>query len=401
MSLDFLHELATPAETKIVLLVMDGLGGLAREPGGKTELETAHTPNLDALAARSALGLSQPAGPGITVGSGPGHLALFGFDPLVYKIGRGVMEALGVDFDIGPDDVAARGDFCAVDSRGIVTDRRAGRPCNEVTGELVDILRGIKVPGAEFEPRLIKEHRFAVVIRGAGLGSDVTETDPLKNGVAPLKSHALNADSARTAELVNQYAGKAGELLKERKPANMILLRGFDKFPRMPKLHDLYGIRPAAIAVNGMYRGVARLVGMTVLDINGTTPADQFTTLEQGWQDFDYFFIHIKKTDTCGEAGDFDGKVRVIEEIDGLIPRLMALKPDVVIVRGDHSSPAVLKGHSWHPVPLLIYSEHVRADGLAEFGEHACSRGSLGIMPAKDILPLALANARRLSKYGA
>lgn len=401
MGLDFLRGLSTPAQTRIVLLVMDGLGGLAREPGGKTELETARTPHLDALAGRSVLGLSQPAGPGITVGSGPGHLALFGFDPIVHQIGRGVMEALGVDFDIRPDDVAARGDFCSVDSQGIVTDRRAGRPANQITGELVGILNSIKVPGAEFEARLVKEHRFALLMRGPGLGVDVTETDPMKNGVAPLASRGLTSDSARTAELVNQYVCQAGKLLAGRQPANMILLRGFDKFPHIPKLHDLYGIRPAAIAVNGMYRGVARLVGMSVLDIDGVTPADQLSTLERSWSGFDFFFIHVKKTDTCGEAGDFEGKVRVIEEIDGLIPRLMALHPDVVVVTGDHSSPAVLKSHSWHPVPLLIYSEHARADEIPEFGEHACGRGSLGVLPAKDILSIALANAGRLAKYGA
>jgi 2,3-bisphosphoglycerate-independent phosphoglycerate mutase len=184
-------------------------------------------------------------------------------------------------------------------------------------------------------------------------------------------------------------------------PANMILLRGFAKFPTVPMYSELFGLRAAAIAVNGMYRGVARLVGMQVLQVDGDTLADEFTTLEKNWNDFDFFYLHVKKTDTAGEAGDFVLKVRVIEQVDALIPRLMALKPDVVIVSGDHSSPALLKSHSWHPVPTLLYGKYVRADGIAEFGEHACARGSLGVLPAKDVMPIALANAQRITKFGA
>ncbi len=401
MESEFLHELVIPAQTKIVLLVLDGLGGLPREPGGTTELETAQTPNLDALAVRSILGLSQPAEPGVTVGSGPGHLALFGYDPVVHRIGRGVMEALGVDFDIGPCDVAARGNFCQVDSSGRVTDRRAGRLANAISQELVEILNTIKIPDAEFFVRLVKEHRFAMLIRGQGLGTEVTETDPMKNGVPPLQSRPLRPDSIRTAELINQFVCQAAGLLTGKQPANMILLRGFDKFPEIPQFEELHGLHPAAIAVNGMYRGVARLAGMTVLEVDGSQAADEFSALEKHWNDFDFFFIHIKRTDTCGEAGDFDGKVGAIEEVDGLLPRLMALNPDVVIVGGDHSSPAVLKSHSWHPVPLLLYSKYCRADGIPEFGERACGRGSLGVLPARHILSLALANAGRLTKYGA
>lgn len=401
MDFELLKKWIIPAQTKIVMLVLDGLGGLPLETGGKTELETACTPNLDRLAALSALGLSQPAGPGITVGSGPGHLAIFGYDPVEFEIGRGALEALGVDFDLCPDDLAARGNFCTVDENGLLTDRRAGRLPTGQSAELVQLLGGIKVNGAEFFLRPIKEHRFAFVMRAPGLSDALSDTDPLQIGVAGRPVRALKREAECGAEYVNRFICQARQVLKCQSPANMILLRGFAKLPELPKYQDIFGLNAAAIAVNGMYRGVSRLAGMAVLDVCGDTPADEFATLAQHWGEFDFFYIHIKQTDTCGENGDFYGKVEVIEEVDALMPRLLGLNPDVVIVSGDHSSPAVLKSHSWHPVPTLLYSKFVRPDGIAEFGERACARGSLGVLPATHIMPLALANAGRISKYGA
>ena len=404
MDLEFLQGLAVPAHTKMAMIIMDGLGGLPLEPGGKTELETAHTPNLDALAARSALGLTLPAGPGISTGSGPGHMGIFGYDPIRYKIGRGALEALGVDFDLRPDDVAARGNLCAVDTAGVVIDRRAGRLPTEVSRELAALLGKIRIEDVQFFVETVKEHRLAFVMRGPGLGEALTDTDPHQVGLSPLPVRALEPGSEKAARLANRFVDQAGELLAGHKPkvaANMILLRGFDRLPRVPTYQELFGLRSAAIAVNGMYRGVARLVGMTVLDLDGVTPADEFAALKKRWADFDFFYLHVKKTDTAGENGDFEGKVRAIEEVDGLLPRLTALKPDVIIVSGDHSSPAVLKSHSWHPVPTLLYGRYVRADGIAEFGERACAHGSLGVLPAKDVMPIALANAGRIAKYSA
>jgi 2,3-bisphosphoglycerate-independent phosphoglycerate mutase len=404
VNLKFLQGLIVPAQTRIAMVIMDGLGGLPLEPGGKTELETARTPNLDMLAGQSALGLTMPVRPGITPGSGPGHLGIFGYDPIQYEIGRGALEALGVDFDLGPDDVAARGNFCSVDAAGRLTDRRAGRIPTDVGKELAKLLRAITIDGVEFFVETVKEHRFAFVMRGPGLGDALTDTDPHQAGVPPLPVCALKPDSEKAAQLVNQFIEQARKLLAAytpKLPTNMILLRGFAKFPSMPTYQDLFGLRAAAIAVNGMYRGVARLVGMTVLNVDGATLVDEFATLERNWNDFDFFYLHVKQTDTAGEDGDFARKVRVIEEVDALLPRLMALKPDVVIVSGDHSSPAVLKSHSWHPVPTLLYSKYVRADGIAEFGERACARGSLGVLPAKDVMPIALANAQRIAKFGA
>jgi 2,3-bisphosphoglycerate-independent phosphoglycerate mutase len=401
MDLNFLHSLVVPAQTKIAMVIMDGLGGLPLEPGGKTELETAHTPNLDALAAQSALGLTVPVGPGITPGSGPGHLGIFGYDPIRYEIGRGVLEALGVDFDLGPDDVAARGNFCTVDERGVLTDRRAGRISTALGKDLARLLSTIRMDGVEFFVETIKEHRFAFVMRAPGLGDALSETDPQKTGVPPLPVFAINAESEKAARIANWFIEQACRLLADQQPANMIMLRGFARYPVLQTYADLFGLRAAAIAIHGMYRGVAKLVGMDVLKVDGDTLTDEFCALEKNWSEYDFFYLHVKKTDTTGEDGDFLGKVRAIEEVDALMPRLMTLNPDVVIIGGDHSSPAVLKSHSWHPVPVLLYSRYVRADGIAEFGEHACARGSLGVLPAKDMMPIALANARRIAKYSA
>ena len=401
MDADFLKNLLIPARTKIVMLVLDGLGGLPPLPGGKTELETAQTPNLDALAQRSALGLTIPVAPGITPGSGPGHLALFGYDPLQYEIGRGAMEALGVDFELGPDDLAARGNFCTIDPGGLIVDRRAGRLCTSASQELINRLSLIKLPEADIFICPVKEHRFAFILRASGLHDALSETDPQVTGVPPLPLLALDPTAEKSARLVNQFLLQARDLLADCSPANMILLRGFARLPLLPTFQERYGLNAAAIAINGMYRGVARLVGMQVLNPAGTTLEDEFNLLHQYWDEFDFFYLHVKKTDTCGESGDFNGKVKAIEEVDSQISALLALQPDVIIVCGDHSSPAVLKSHSWHPVPLLLYAPYVRSNGNAEFGEHACSHGSLGTIPAIQVMPLALANAMRIAKYGA
>jgi 2,3-bisphosphoglycerate-independent phosphoglycerate mutase len=401
MDFEFLKTLIQPAPTRIAMLILDGLGGLPREPGGKTELESARKPNLDALAARSALGLTVPAGPGITTGSGPGHLGIFGYDPIHYQIGRGALEALGVDFELGPEDVAARGNFCTLDADGILTDRRAGRLPTAQAQELVQMLSSIQYPGVEFFVRTVKEHRFAFVMRGCGLEDGLSETDPLKIGVPALPVRATQPGAQKAAQAANYFIQQAEQRLAGCQPANAIMLRGFARLPQLPQYRDIFGLRAAAVAVNGMYRGVARLAGMDVLPVDGLSIADEFSALEKYWPDYDFLYLHVKQTDTCGEKGDFDGKVAVIEEVDALLPRLLALNPDVIIVSGDHSSPAVLQSHSWHPVPTLLYARYVREDGIACFGERVCARGSLGVLPAKDILPLALANAGRIAKYGA
>lgn len=401
MDLDFVRRLVKPAESRIVLLVMDGLGGLPREAGGLTELEAASTPNLDALAAQGICGLHQPVGFGVIPGSGPSHLALFGYDPLRFQIGRGVLEALGIGFDLTPQDVAARGNFCTVDEGGRVIDRRAGRIGTAKNSELCALLRRIRLPDVQMFVEPVKEHRFLLVLRGEGLSGEVSDTDPQEVGRTPLKPEALSPEAERTARLIEQFVAEARRVLADHAPANMVLLRGFSKRPSWPSVRDVFGLRAAAIAAYPMYRGVARLVGMEVLD-TGDKLGDELDVLERRWHDFDFFYLHVKRTDSAGEDGDYDRKVALIAEVDTQLPRLLSLGPDVVMVTGDHSTPAVLRSHSWHPVPVLLWSRHCRPDGVDRFGERTCVAGSLGPgIPSVELMPLALANAMRLEKFGA
>jgi 2,3-bisphosphoglycerate-independent phosphoglycerate mutase len=388
-------------DTKIVFLIIDGVGGLPMEVGGPTELEAAHTPNLDRLAAEGLCGLHDPIASGITPGSGPSHLAVFGYDPLKCLIGRGILEAAGIDFPLTGRDLACRGNFCSIDEEGLVVDRRAGRIPTETNRQLCDLLRqGVSLPGVEMFVETVQDHRFVLVLRGDGLAEGLTETDPQALGVAPLQVRATRTEAARGAELLNDFIAQARRVLSSQHPANMVLLRGPSKVPDMPQMQDVFGLNPAAIATYPMYRGVAKLVGMAPLETGATLP-EEFDTLEQEWESYDFFYVHVKKTDSYGEDGNFDAKVHVIEETDGLVERLMALHPDVVVVTGDHSSPARLKSHSWHPVPALIWSPHCRADPARGYNESQCARGALGRIPATDIMPIALANAMRLTKYGA
>jgi 2,3-bisphosphoglycerate-independent phosphoglycerate mutase len=400
-----LRDLRIGSGTKIVQLVMDGLGGLPRESDGLTELEAARTPNLDALAARSQLGLAVPVAHGVTPGSGPAHLSLFGYDPLVYDIGRGVLEALGIDFELRPEDLAARGNFCTVDDEGLITDRRAGRIATQASSKLVELLRDIELPGVRTFVEPVKEYRFVLVLRptaGQTLQANIADTDPQRLGVPPLMAEAQDEASRETAALVNRWIEAARRMLAGQRPANSLNLRGLAKDPGLPRFPEIYGLRSAAIAAYPMYRGVARLVGMDVLPLPGEALEDELQALRDHWDAYDYFFLHVKKTDSAGEDGDFQRKAEVIEHVDELlVPGILELKPDVLIVTGDHSTPAALKSHSWHPVPTLLWSPLCRPDGVAEFGERACGRGSLGVFHASDELSLAMGFAQRLTKYGA
>jgi len=401
MDATIVRDLVIANDTKIVLLVLDGLGGLPVEPGGQTELEAAHTPNMDRLAQEGICGLHVPIGPGIAPGSGPAHLALFGYDPLRYQIGRGVLEAGGIDFELTARDVAARGNFCTVDEQGLITDRRAGRIPTDVCVELTRELRNITLPGVEVFVEPVKEYRFVLVLRGEGLSDALTETDPQRVGAAPLPVRALSPEAEKTAALVNRFVTEASKRLADRHPANMLTLRGFSRKPDWPTMGDLFGLKSAAIAIYPMYRGVSRLVGMDVLS-GGSSFSDELSTLADHWETYDFFFVHYKWTDSKGEDGDFDAKVNCIEEVDGLLPRLLDLQPDVLIITGDHSTPAYLKSHSWHPVPVLLWSERCRADGVEIFGERACMAGGLSPrLPTIDLMLIALANAGRLTKFGA
>jgi len=390
--------------SKIVLLVMDGLGGLPIEPNGPTELEFAATPNMDKLAAEGTLGQTIPIRPGLTPGSGPAHLALFGYDPLHHPVGRGVLSALGVGLEVRPGDVAARGNFCTMDAEGKITDRRAGRIPSEESAPLVEKLAQIKIPGVEVEVRQVKEYRFVVVMRGEGLSPDLADTDPQVTGVPPLpvKPTTDSPAARRTADLFNQWIAEARKLLADQPKANCVTLRGFATDPELPKFDESYGLKAACVAVYPMYKGVARLVGMDIISFEGESPEDEFAAVAEHWDEYDFFFVHIKKTDSKGEDGDFVGKAHIIESVDAALPKLLALKPDVLMITGDHSTPAKLRSHSWHPVPFLLWAPaSARPDAQRRFGETACAQGGLGTFQAHDAMPLALAHALRLEKFGA
>jgi 2,3-bisphosphoglycerate-independent phosphoglycerate mutase len=387
-------------DTKIVLFVADGLGGLPLEPGGKTELETANTPHLDALARRGVCGSSIPVAPGITPGSGPGHLGLFGYDPLAYKIGRGALEATGIGFELAENDVAVRCNFCTVDASGNITDRRAGRIATDESAPLARRLRDVSIEGVEVFVEPVKEHRFVVVFRGAGLGGHVDDTDPQRTGVPPLPPQANDAAGERTARVAAEFIRQAQKLLAGEAKANCLTMRGFAERPKLPSYEEVYGLKAAAIAVYPMYKGLARLVGMQIVG-EAKTLDEEIQLLERHWSAYDFFFIHFKYTDSSGEDGDFAAKVRRTEEVDAVMPRITALKPDVLIVTGDHSTPSKCRSHSWHPVPTLLVSDFCRTDKCQHFGESDCLSGGLGMFEARYLMPLALAHANRLGKYGA
>jgi 2,3-bisphosphoglycerate-independent phosphoglycerate mutase len=397
---DFTRQLHVKNDTKIVFYVADGLGGLPQEPGGLTELETANTPNLDALAKRGICGGSIPIFPGISPGSGPGHMALFGYDPIHHLIGRGALEATGVGFHLEHGDVAIRCNFCTVDRQGNITDRRAGRIPSDESAPLVKKLRDVSIPGVQVFVEPVKEYRFVVVLRGEGLGGNVRDTDPQRTGVPPLDPVAIDEASKKTAEVCKEFIKQARQILADQPKANCCTLRGVSPKPHLPSYEEVYGLKAGAIAVYPMYKGLAHLVGMDLVG-NAQTLGEQMDVLEENWSKYDFFFVHFKYTDSTGEDGNFEAKVKRTEEFDAAVPRITALEPDVLVVTGDHSTPSMLKSHSWHPVPTMLVAGNCRTDACQKFGETECLRGGLGLFEAKYLMPLALANAGRLAKYGA
>ncbi len=405
MSFEPFESLVLKNETKIVMLVLDGVGDLPHpDHGGATPLEAARTPNLDGIVPASAQGRILPVAPGITPGSGPGHLALFGYDPIATQVGRGVLEALGAGIELHAGDVAARANFCTLDEKGIVTDRRAGRIATDVCARLVESLkaRASRFEDVDVVLQAGKGHRFVAVFRGPGLAGEVSDADPHKEGKAIPPSRALAADPAaeKTARIVNAFVAAARETLAREHPANAALMRGLSARPRLRTYEERYQLRAAAVAAYPMYRGVAQLAGMHLFPV-GEAPEDAFREAGRVWGEHDFFFIHIKGTDMAGEDGNFPAKVLAIEAVDRALPALLALKPDVFAVTGDHSTPVSMKGHSWHPVPLLVHGAMCGADGAPRFHERAARAGSLSVLASKDLMPILLANAGRLDKFGA
>jgi 2,3-bisphosphoglycerate-independent phosphoglycerate mutase len=395
------RELSIKTPSKIVFLILDGLGGLPSGADGLTELERAQTPNLDALAATSALALSTPLAPGLTPGSGPAHLALFGYDALEHNIGRGALSALGVGFDLGPHDLAARMNFCTVDADGNVSDRRAGRIATEINERLCQRLRAeIRLPGVDLHILTEEQYRAVVIFQGPGLDDRLGDSDPQHTGVSPQAVEALAPEAAHSADLANQFVASARRVLATEHPANMVLLRGFASHPSLPSFSDLYKLTPGAIAAYPMYKGLARIVGMQVLGTPHSI-ADEIAVLNEHWTDHDFFYLHVKPTDSAGEDGDPARKAAVIEEFDALLPQVLALQPDVLIITGDHSTPSALKSHSWHPLPLLLHSAYVVPEGRPGFSERHAASGMLGNLQHGDILDLAMAHALKYDKFGA
>ena len=399
IDLEQLHDCYISTSSKIVLLVVDGLGGLAHPDTGKSELEAAHLPNLDAMARESACGLTTPVLPGVAPGSGPGHLALFGYDPLKYIIGRGALEALGIDAELRPGDVAARGNFCTVDNGGSLVDRRAGRIPTELSTPLCHRLDRIELDGVQVDVFPVQDYRFVFRLRGEGLSEQVSETDPQITGVPALEVRPLEPQAKKTAGLVNQFVDQARQLLSVEERANMVLLRGWAQLPSLPSMGETYRLNPAGIAAYPMYRGLAQVADMKIIP-TGMSFSDEVETLRSNYDAHDFFFIHYKPADAAGEDGDFDAKVRALEALDPLIPQIRQLNPEVFLVAGDHATPSIMAAHSWHPVPFMLNSPLTRGEGIASFDEKACGLGSIGRIPATNVMLLALSHAGKLTKFG-
>lgn len=407
MKLDALYSnLTLKTKAKLALVVLDGLGDLAtREQNFLTPLEAAATPNLDTLAKNSAQGRMIPAAPGITPGSGPGHLGLFGYDPLEFEVGRGVIEALGLGLELQPGDVCARANFATLDAKGIVADRRAGRipteTCEKLCAMLSAKVKNIGTTRVIIKPG--KEHRFVVVFRGKGLEGPLTDADPNREGF-PIPTveprDPKNLKQKKTAKLVANFYKVALPIIAKEHPANGFLMRGIAHQPDIPLFEERYSLKPAALAVYPMYKGLAQLVGMTKIEGPQTIQA-QFERYLAEYDHFDFFFIHYKYTDKYGEDGNFMGKMKAIEEFDAALPVLLRKTPDVLAITGDHSTPCAVRGHSWHPQPVLLHSALSGSDKLERFTETGANLGSLGIFESKYLIRLMQANARMFDKFGA
>ncbi len=397
-----MDELLLSNDNKVIFLILDGLGDIPNPAFGlKTPLEAAKKPNMDDLATkRGVLGRITPVDIGITPGSGPGHLSLFGYDPQVHEIGRGVLEVLGLNMDLKDGDLAARANFCTV-KNGLVTDRRAGRIPTSETERLCKLISSQveKVEGCEVIIKPGKSHRFAVIFRGKNLTDKLSDADPHKDNKPFVYTSAKSPDAEFSARVVNGFIERVMDILKVEPVANGALLRGFSLKPDITPFTAKYRMKALAIATYPMYRGIAKVLGMDVRD----EPAnydEAVAILKKNYSDYQFFFFHVKETDLAGEDGNFAEKVQAIENVDTFLPEIAGLDPHTLVITGDHSTPCPMKGHSWHPVPALIVTKTGETDGMV-FHEKNCLAGSVGTLYSKDLMSLALAHGGRLDKYGA
>lgn len=402
MASQLIDELCIETGSKIIFLILDGLGGLQMDGHPVTELEAAKTPNMDKLVAENTCGAMIPVEPGVTPGSGPGHFGLFGYDPVDANIGRGVLSAAGLEFDLTERDVAARVNLATLDAKGNVVDRRAGRIATEENQRICqNLLESVKLSdGVEFFLKTEKEHRALFVLRGDDLGGDLSDTDPQRVGVPPLAPTGSDTDSQKTARYVTEFLRQAKEILKDEPQANFLMLRGFAKHRQYRSLRERFKLEPYAIANYPMYRGISRLVGMDIAPVSQNL-STQIDELERTYEKYTFFFMHVKTTDATGEDGDYEGKVKAIEDVDALLPRITALNPEVLVITGDHSTPSAMRSHSWHPIPMLLAAKTVRRDRVTEFNENNCLQGGLGIFYSQHLMNYALAHAGKLIKFGA
>ncbi|MGM0440969.1 MAG: 2,3-bisphosphoglycerate-independent phosphoglycerate mutase [Elusimicrobiota bacterium] len=398
-----LNSLVEQNNTKILMVVMDGVGDIP-DDSGQTALEQAKTPNLDKLARQSSLGLAVPVERGITPGSGPGHLALFGYDPVKNEIGRGVLEASGIGIDLEKDCLAVRGNFATRDSAGIIKDRRAGRITTEKNKELCKKINSEleKIEDVEVKVYPGKEHRFVIIFKGPGLNDNLLDADPQHIDKKEKFVEARDSESEKAQNVANEFIKQVQEILKDEDRANTCLLRGLAKKPDISGFFEKYGLKARALATYPMYKGLARLVGMDIAkDLKSME--DELKDLEKNskGEEYNFFYFHVKKTDSYGEDGNRSEKVKVIEHFDKLLSQIIEQDFDVICITADHSTPTPLKAHSWHPVPLLINGPYIRVDGGERFTEKECLKGSYSQMYSKDIMKILLSQADRLKKFGA
>ena len=404
---------------KTFFVICDGLGDRPiPKLGRKTPLEYAKTPNLDAIARRGIIGAMNTIDIGVRPGSDTAHMAIFGYDPHVYYTGRGPFETAGLRMEHKDGDICFRVNMGTVDDTLHIIDRRAGRIGD--TSAFARELNGMKIDGVEFFVKAGTGYRMGMIMRGKKLSTHITDIDPghVGKGVRMCEATDDTSEAKRTAKILNTFVSRAHKLLK-RMPvnidrqknglpqANYLLVRGAGVYPKLPRFFDKYGLRAACFAGAGLYKGIARLIGMDVVHVPGATGKPdsniraKVETAIKHRKDYDFFFIHFKGADSCGEDGDVEGKIAYIEKIDDAVAPLLKLKNSLVVITADHSTPCTIKSHSADDVPIVIMGDEVRDDDVHEFSERTCAKGRMGHIKGMHVMPIILDLMGIAEKFGA